>query len=66
MDYQSPEALNPHDVAWIDADEEDEEDEEIITVKAVSRQVQQPKQGQADMDTAFGVRNIQASLLCFL
>lgn len=59
MDCQSPEALNPHDVTWIDAEDEDEE---VIAVKAISRQVPQPKRGQADTDATFGVRNLHAYL----
>lgn len=66
MYRQSPEALNPHDVTWIDAEDEDEGSIAVKAVRAVSRQAQQPKQGQADIDTTFRVRRLYLYMHCIL
>ena len=56
MHYQIPEALDPHDVRWVDA--EDDEEPHTIAVKTVSmrRVLHRPSnQGHADADFAFEV-----------
>jgi hypothetical protein len=61
-----PEALDPHDVGWIDAEHDDEG--YAMPVKTVTMRVahRRPNQGHGDTEFIFEVRRFLPSVLyCF-
>lgn len=57
--YQIPEPLDPHDVEWVDAD--DDEERSTMSIKDVSARIipnRRLKQGQADVEFTFEVHRL--------